>query len=394
MEPEERPPSSGILDRLDYRDLGNLDLPLAEAPLDDNQTVESAITELNSPTISVILLDLLSQEPDQAEHGLPSTDVWAFWNEPGGYKTAEAAELNEQCLSIEENPFASGTFSDLYRGRWEPPSNPQGSDVSVRVFKLEADVVNRVYVAYQKRYGKYVGQEVEAWRTFNHPRITPFIGFTRGPKLQAMPCCVTLRRSANLKTYITIVNPQADRLRLLCQALEGLVYLHSFTPNPIIHGALRPENILVTDEGTAELCDLGYAKILDDLDTLLPTSSIPTEYYRYRAPETLKGDRYHELTPGVDIYAMGSTNLFVLSGMGPWHRLNHPGPINIAIVRGELPKEADHPMEGAEGAVKKTWDLLRRCWCMQPDQRPSAAAVLNEFLKIEALGGVRPPATN
>ncbi|KAG8899645.1 hypothetical protein FRC00_001160, partial [Tulasnella sp. 408] len=309
-EPKERPSSSSILDRLNYRDFGNFDLPPAEGPLDDKQTIESAMAELKLSAVSSQSPSLSLWEPDQAQLVSPNPDNWVFWDLSGKNEMADS-ELNKQYLTIEESPFAIGTFSDLYRGRWEPPSDPQGSDVSVRVFKLEADVVNRIYVAYHKRYGKYLGQEVKSWRTFNHPRITPFIGFARGPKVQAMPCCVTLRRSANLKTYITGIDPQADRLRLLCQALEGLVYLHSLMPSPIIHGALKPENILVTDEGTAELCDLGFAKILDDLDTLLPTSSIPTEYYRYRTPEALRGDRYHELTPGADIYAMGSTILSV-----------------------------------------------------------------------------------
>lgn len=40
-------------------------------------------------------------------------------------------------------------------------------------------------------------------------------------------------------------------------------------------------------------------------------------------------------------------------------------------------------MEGSEEAVKKTWDLLRRCWHMNAEQRPSAQEVLDEVRRLQ-----------
>ncbi|KIO29778.1 hypothetical protein M407DRAFT_162294 [Tulasnella calospora MUT 4182] len=233
----------------------------------------------------------------------------------------------------------------------------------------------------------YFPRDVSIWKRVNHPRITPFIGYTKGFNDRISFCSVTLRRPANFKAYTTIINPQADRFTLLCQALEGLVYLHTFSPSPIVHGALKPENILVTDEGNAELCTFGYAKFWYEVNHGTSIFRQPREFYHYITPDD-------DLTPGTDIYATGLTILYALSGKDPWHHIEEPVALLFTVGSGQLPKWADHPMEGSEAAVEKTWGLLKRCWHMSPDQRPSAQEVLDELLAIKALGGVRPPTSN
>ncbi|KAG8964498.1 hypothetical protein FRC05_003779 [Tulasnella sp. 425] len=307
-----------------------------------------------------------------------------------------APELDKQYLSIEPHPFASGAFSDVYPGRWASPNDsryPDGVDVAIKVFRLGGVVADPNYAANNEKCGKHLGREVFVWQRVNHPRITPFVGYIRGFKDEIVPCIVSPKRQANLVAYIT-ANPQADRLKLLIQSLEGLVYLHTFTPSPIVHLDIKPENILVTDKGEAELTDFGYAKVLDGVSTGFTTGPNPGGSYPYMAPETLMGAGYRDLTPGADIYAIGSTILYVLSGKRAWHLLKGKGLLTIAIIRGELPKRTDHPMEGTEEAVQKVWELLWRCWKMSPADRPSAQEVLDELLAIEKLGGVRPPDPN
>ncbi|KIO20643.1 hypothetical protein M407DRAFT_134839 [Tulasnella calospora MUT 4182] len=233
----------------------------------------------------------------------------------------------------------------------------------------------------------YFPRDVSIWKRVNHPRITPFIGYTKGFNDRISFCSVTLRRPANLRAYTTIINPQADRFTLLCQALEGLVYLHTFSPRPIVHGALKPENILVTDEGNAELCTFGYAKFRDEVYHGEMKDPQPRDYYHYITPDD-------DLTRGTDIYGIGLTILYALSGKDAWHHLAKPMALKMAVWNGQLPKRADHPMEGSEAAVEKTWGLLKSCCHMSPNQRPSAQKVLDELLAIKALGGVRPPTSN
>lgn len=128
-----RPSSSSILDRLDYVDLGNPDLASANMPLDDKQTSDSAMTTERIITDLSILSNIqLSREPDHVKLGSRTADKRVFKVPSDRGITAAAAELMTQHLFIERERFASGAFSDMYRGRWDPPEYPGGIDVSGR----------------------------------------------------------------------------------------------------------------------------------------------------------------------------------------------------------------------------------------------------------------------
>ncbi|KAG9018604.1 hypothetical protein FRB90_011211 [Tulasnella sp. 427] len=234
------------------------------------------------------------------------------------------------------------------------------------------------------RYGKHVGREVFVWQRVKHPRITPFVGYIREYR-GIVPCIVTKRRwLGNLSVYLG-KNPNADRLELLCQALEGLVYLHGFEGRSIIHLDIKPENILVTDEGSAELCDFGYAKVLGGETTGFTTSPHPGGTYPYCSPEVLEGAEWKELTPAADIFAIGSTILYILSGKQAWYYIQAKARLIRAVSTATPPIREKYAMQGLDVALNTLWDLLYRCWQLEPEERPSAQEVLNE-----AMGGVRP----
>ena len=100
-----------------------------------------------------------------------------------------------------------------------------------------------------------------------------------------------------------------DRLALLLQVCAGVGHAHQ---RLVIHCDIKPENILVTPDGTAKLLDFGIARLLE-LD------GHPTQFRAatpaFASPEQLQGDA---LTTASDVYAIGVLGYVVFTGSWPY----------------------------------------------------------------------------
>lgn len=90
----------------------------------------------------------------------------------------------------------------------------------------------------------------------------------------------------------------------ICTILD---YLHSLDP-PVVHRDLSPDNLIETIEGTVKLIDFNVA-----LQTGGKTAQGFAGKHCYMAPEQVRG----QATAQADIYAMGATLYFLLTGENP-----------------------------------------------------------------------------
>eukprot|EP01025_Chloroclados_australasicus_P041400 TRINITY_DN4384_c0_g3_i1.p1 TRINITY_DN4384_c0_g3~~TRINITY_DN4384_c0_g3_i1.p1 ORF type:complete len:881 (+),score=81.81 TRINITY_DN4384_c0_g3_i1:160-2802(+) len=99
-----------------------------------------------------------------------------------------------------------------------------------------------------------------------------------------------------------------EYFRMMC---KGLDYLHY---NRVVHGDLKPENLLLDGKGELKIADFGCARI-KDVDTVLTTTSrygTPA----FRAPEMLTGDNYDPFA--ADIWALGVCLYCMVFGVLPF----------------------------------------------------------------------------
>jgi serine/threonine protein kinase len=140
-------------------------------------------------------------------------------------------------------------------------------------------------------------------------------------------------------------------------------YIHS---QGFIHRDLKPGNILIDADGQALISDFGTACLEASDTTLTPEAGT----VHYTAPEMFFEDP--PCTNKVDVFSFGSVLYEILSEKAAFHPSLFALPVRKALVTGEMP-----PIPDVCGPVMQ--DLIRRCWSMKPEFRPSFDSILAEF---------------
>ncbi|KAG2076584.1 kinase-like protein [Suillus decipiens] len=265
------------------------------------------------------------------------------------------------------SPVSKGAYGDIYKCVYHHRDSDM--DVAVKIFRpLTADEDFR--------------RELEIWKRLRHPNILKLMGTTRFSPSVALvsPWMInghlTLFLSQNNETL-----GLRDRLCLLCDIAAGLNYLHTFDFgvgghacfNPIVHGDLTSDNILISDDGTALLADFGLSRTLTQLPdmTYLAKSSCHTVALRWLAPELSSSEESASvITTQSDIYSFGSIMLQVLTGKLPWSHLNCM-QILQAVIKGQ-----EHPRPENNHITDQYWNFMLSCWSNTPINRPSAENTL------------------
>jgi non-specific serine/threonine protein kinase/serine/threonine-protein kinase len=103
-----------------------------------------------------------------------------------------------------------------------------------------------------------------------------------------------------------------QRLRLFRQVCAAVQYAHQ---RLVIHRDIKPNNILVSQDGTPKLLDFGIAKIVDPASTAESTLGHPMTP-EYASPEQI---RCETITTATDVYSLGVVLYQLLTGHSPYH---------------------------------------------------------------------------
>ena len=104
--------------------------------------------------------------------------------------------------------------------------------------------------------------------------------------------------------------PVDARIRLFLQVCEAVEFAHR---NLIVHGDLKPANILVTADGAVKLLDFGTAKLLRNPDGQVTQFALLTP--RYASPEQLRGELVNTVS---DVFSLGVILYEMLTGAWPF----------------------------------------------------------------------------
>lgn len=158
----------------------------------------------------------------------------------------------------------------------------------------------------------------------------------------------------------------SDTIELGIQLAEGLETAHRAG---IIHGDVKPENILITGSGALKIVDFGVAKMLREGST---TAGLLQGTAAYMSPEQTQGER---LDGRADLWSTGVVLQEMLAGQRPFrgegaslvHGIRHDAPPDLGALRDDLPP-------GLAG-------LVARCLAKEPACRPGSAGILATELR-------------
>jgi serine/threonine-protein kinase len=150
--------------------------------------------------------------------------------------------------------------------------------------------------------------------------------------------------------------PPAEAVAVCADIAEALAAAHA---RGVVHRDVKPENVLLEENGSARLTDFGIARLVDGPRRTRATRIVGTP--DYLAPEVIEGCLP---TPAVDVYALATVLFELLTGWSPFGG-GHPG----AVLR----RHVTEPAPRVPGMPPGLDALLERCLAKSPAVRLSAA---------------------
>ncbi|KAM3956908.1 dual serine/threonine and tyrosine protein kinase [Aphomia sociella] len=200
-----------------------------------------------------------------------------------------------------------------------------------------------------------------------HPHIVRLLGsvLQRGGPAPAV-LLVSDRKTRDLHTAVRAGLSFASRMRIACDIVEGIRYLHSLG---LVHRDIKMKNVLLDNEDRAALSDLGFCAA----EALISGSVVGTPVHM--APELLAG----EYDASVDVYAFGILFWYVCAGNikmpMAFEMFQNKEQLWSKVKRGLRPERLPH-------FTDECWDIMESCWDSEPTQRALLGDIQPRLEKI------------
>jgi serine/threonine protein kinase len=222
-------------------------------------------------------------------------------------------------------------------------------------------------------------REAEIGRKLDHPGIVRFVEL---PPRRTRNYVVTEYLAApSLATRVGrgLRLPESEALRIMSAVSDAIDYLHA---RGFVHYDLKPGNVIVMDDGSIRVIDLGMAHEALKTRFTFAVPSPPFATSEYVAPEQISRKRGQR---SADIYALGAMLYQMLTGRAPFEG---DDPFVVASARqiGDPPAPRSLCPEVSPQAEEVVLRALRR----DPAERyPTAGAMkadLDDIARVSVSG--------
>ncbi|KHF30833.1 Serine/threonine-protein kinase PrkC [Anoxybacillus sp. BCO1] len=233
-------------------------------------------------------------------------------------------------------------------------------DVAVKVLRL--DFVN------DELFIKRFRREAQAATSLNHENIVTIYDVGEDDGIYYM--VMEYVRGCTLKQYIQqrAPLPVQEALRMMDELTGAIAHAHQ---NGVIHRDIKPQNILVAEDGTIKITDFGIAVALSST-TITQTNSVLGSVH-YLSPEQAKGGMATEKS---DIYSLGIVMFELLTGQLPFS-----GESAVAIVLKHLQTETPSVRRWNPNIPQSVENIVLKATAKNPLHRYNSALDMQKHIR-------------
>jgi serine/threonine protein kinase len=227
----------------------------------------------------------------------------------------------------------------------------RGQDPNIdRIVAIKTISLAGIEESQEQEYRERFAQEARAAGKLAHPGIVTVFDAGEDPETHEPFFVMEHVAGRPLSDEIAAAGgrlPLFEALKFGCQIADALHYAHS---QGVIHGDIKPANILITAEGKAKIADFGVAHLNQAVATQAgKVFGSPA----YMAPEQMNGSK-----PDVrsDLFSLGVTLYSMLTGFRPFQgnsaqtvcfKVMNVEPLPVSSLQADLPPELDRIVQRA-----------------------------------------------
>ena len=242
--------------------------------------------------------------------------------------------------------IGKGHSSTVYKGKWNGLI-----DVAIKEFNRNQETL--------------VSTEIETMKKLRHPHLVMLFGVCTSN----LPSIILEYMSnGSLLSYVKNrckidLNTQ---VKFATEITDGMCYLEQ---NEQVHRDLAARNVLVSGDKTMKIADFGLSGAVTE----------ETEHHRFAIrwmpPEVLEHSRFSVQS---DVWSFGVLLTEIVSkGETPYkHFTDHD-------VRGKI--NAGEIMTKPDGCDNRMYDIMKLCWKIKPEDRPSFSTLKDRFNTFHAV---------
>jgi len=208
-------------------------------------------------------------------------------------------------------------------------------------------------------------REAQAAAALNHRNIVQI--YSCGQEKGQPYIVMELVTGGKMNHMFTKAEPM-DEVKLLKVALDVAEGLKAANEVGLVHGDIKPENVLIDNSGTAKIVDFGLAQFVNAQKNRGEIWGTPY----YISPERARGNLADHRS---DIYSLGATMFHALSGEPPFD-----GKTAADVVLARLKHPPPDLKELRPGLQSQTVELINRMMAADPYLRyPNSASLKSDM---------------